>query len=418
MVHQMMNTKIPNAASASNTKIHMTTTAHKVQRLLSLSALLLLASCATPPTPEPLGSIPQTPPPATAAWTDLLAWDATQPLPAAVQRPAAQWQPVRWADVPGVSDDPLAALLPAWLRSCERPAKALAPWCARLRTLTLEGPEASLNWLVSEWQPYRIQSLTNDSEGLLTGYFEPMLYASRERDATHTVPLHATPRGWKRGQTWYTRQQADQDPTAMAALAGRELLWVSDPIEALIVQIQGSGRVLVREPDGQERTVRLAFAGHNGQTYQSVARWLMNQGEIRSATWPVIKAWAAQNPSRIQAMLWANPRLVFFKEEALNGLDSQAGPRGAQGVPLTPQRSIAVDRRSIPYGTPVWMSTQGATLNTQRWVMAQDTGGAILGAVRADYFTGWGDEARDTASTLKQPLQLWALWPRGLTPPN
>jgi membrane-bound lytic murein transglycosylase A len=415
MVHQMMNTKMPNAASASNTKIHMTTTAQKLHRLLSLSLLMLLASCASPPEQEPVATHP---PVEASAWPELLAWDAEQALPATVQRSVAQWQAVHWADVPGVDQDTVEALLPAWLRSCERAPKALAPWCARVRTLTLEGPQASLRWLVSEWQPYRVQSSNGDSEGLLTGYFEPMLHAARERDATHTVPLHATPKGWRPGQTWYTRQQADQDPVAMAALAGRELVWVSDPVDALIVQIQGSGRVLVREPDGQERTVRLAFAGHNGQTYQSVARWLMNQGQIRSATWPVIKAWAAQNPNRVQAMLWSNPRLVFFREEPLSGLDSQAGPRGAQGVPLTPQRSIAVDRRSIPYGTPVWLSTQGPVLNTQRWVMAQDTGGAILGAVRADYFTGWGEGAKDMASTLKQPLALWALWPRGLVPPQ
>jgi membrane-bound lytic murein transglycosylase A len=96
----------------------------------------------------------------------------------------------------------------------------------------------------------------------------------------------------------------------------------------------------------------------------------------------------------------------------LNPLQAQLGPRGAQGVPLTPGRSIAVDRRSIPYGTPVWMSTQGPTFSTQRLVLAQDTGSAIIGAVRADYFVGWDDDALPLAAALKQPLQLWALWPR------
>ena len=415
MVHQMMNTKIQNAASASKTNIHMTNRLPKFRQLLSLSLVVLLAACGTTPVED---SQVEHPPISAAAWTDLLAWDATQTLPAAVQRPAAQWLPVHWADVPSVDQDTVEALLPAWLRSCVRPLQALVPWCARVRTLSLEGPEASLRWLVGEWQPYQVRSLGGADEGLLTGYFEPLLHATRQRDASHTVALYATPQGWVRGQSWYTRQELDQNPAALAALNGRELVWVSDPIDALIAQIQGSARVLVREPDGQERTVRLAFAGHNGQEYQSVARWLMRQGEIRSATWPVIKAWAAQNPSRVQAMLWSNPRMVFFREEALNGLDAQGGPRGAQGVPLTPQRSIAVDKRSIPYGTPVWLSTQGPTLTTQRWVMAQDTGGAIQGAVRADYFTGWGDEARNMASTLKQSLHLWVLWPRGLTPPN
>ena len=164
------------------------------------------------------------------------------------------------------------------------------------------------------------------------------------------------------------------------------------------------------------RQVRLAYAAHNGQPYQSVGRWLLDQGAIREASWSSIKAWAAQNPQRLNEMLWANPRTVFFREEALGDFDARFGPRGAQGVPLTPGRSIAVDPQSIPYGTPVWLATQGPTLNTARLVMAQDTGGAIVGAVRADLFTGWGDSQGDAyllAAALKQPLQMWVLWPRG-----
>ena len=111
-------------------------------------------------------------------------------------------------------------------------------------------------------------------------------------------------------------------------------------------------------------------------------------------------------------MLWSNPRYVFFKEEPLEGLDAEFGPRGAQGVALTPGRSIAVDRQSIPYGTPVWMASSGPTGQIQRLVLAQDTGSAIIGAVRADYFTGWGQDAGDIAGRLKQGLRLWALWPR------
>ena len=104
--------------------------------------------------------------------------------------------------------------------------------------------------------------------------------------------------------------------------------------------------------------------------------------------------------------------MVFFRLEPLSPLQAQLGPRGAQGVPLTPGNSIAVDRRSIPYGTPVWMSTQGPSFSTQRLVLAQDTGSAIIGAVRADYFAGWDEGALPLAASLKQPLQLWVLWPR------
>jgi len=158
--------------------------------------------------------------------------------------------------------------------------------------------------------------------------------------------------------------------------------------------------------------VRLAFAGTNDQPYRSVGGWLLQQGLLRDASWPGIKAWAAQNPQRLNEMLWSNPRIVFFREEPMSDLDAAFGPRGAQGVPLTPGRSIAVDKESIPYGTPVWLASTGPVTNLQRLVLAQDTGSAIVGSVRADYFTGWGPEAGELAGRLKQPLRLWVLWPR------
>jgi membrane-bound lytic murein transglycosylase A len=114
----------------------------------------------------------------------------------------------------------------------------------------------------------------------------------------------------------------------------------------------------------------------------------------------------------VQEMLWSNPRVVFFREEPLSDLDAGFGPRGAQGVTLTPGRSIAVDKENIPYGTPVWLSTPGPVLALNRLVFAQDTGSAIVGAVRADYFVGWGSDAGEIAGRVKQPLALWALWPR------
>lgn len=134
--------------------------------------------------------------------------------------------------------------------------------------------------------------------------------------------------------------------------------------------------------------------------------------------WPgATKTWAQQNPGQVNALLWSNPRYVFFREEPLTPLDAQSGPKGAQGVPLTPGRSIAVDRNSIPYGTPVWLRSVGPSARLQKMVLAQDTGSAIVGAVRADYFTGWGEGAFALAAGMKQPLQMWALWPRQSTPP-
>jgi len=193
------------------------------------------------------------------------------------------------------------------------------------------------------------------------------------------------------------------------------IAWVPSPLDALVLQIQGSGRLRITEPDGRVQTVRLAFAGHNDQPYRSVGRWLIDQGELRadSASWPAIRRWGERaGPARLQQMLWANPRVVFFKEEPLP--DDGAGPRGAQGVPLTAGRSVAVDPQAVPYGTPLWISTTEPLSATplRRLVMAQDTGTAIQGAVRIDYFWGAGEQAEQQAGRMKQPLQVWALWPR------
>jgi membrane-bound lytic murein transglycosylase A len=224
------------------------------------------------------------------------------------------------------------------------------------------------------------------------------------------VALHRPPANLGSRKPWYTRQEADTLPAAQAALRGHEIAYLADPLDALVLQIQGSGRLRVTEPDGSVRAVRLAFAGSNEQPYRSVGRWLLDQGALRDASWPGIKAWVAQNPQRVQELLWSNPRLVFFREEPLT--DVEAGPRGAQGVALTPGRSIAVDRDSIPLGTPVWLASSGGSAELRRLVLAQDTGSAITGAIRADYFAGWGPQAAELAGGLKQPLRLWVLWPR------
>jgi membrane-bound lytic murein transglycosylase A len=204
----------------------------------------------------------------------------------------------------------------------------------------------------------------------------------------------------------------DTLPQAQAALRGQEIAWLADPIDMMLLHIQGSGRLLIQQNGQTTQTVRVAFAGTNNQPYRSINTWLQQQG-APITPWPeATKAWVRANPQRVNELLWSNPRYVFFREEALSDLDAQFGPRGAQGVALTPGRSIAVDPGSVPYGTPVWLSTQGPAGRFNKLVLAQDTGSAIVGAVRADYFTGWGDDALALAAGLKQPLQLWALWPR------
>ncbi len=379
----------------------------------------ILVACATPapqdstvvaPTPvgTPLPVPVATPLPAQVLPPD----DDIAELPPVRQQARSRWVPVRWAALPGFGDDALHEAWNAWLKSCERPGATFAALCPDVRVLSLATVQEQRQWMMRHLQPYRVESQTGSTDGLLTAYYEPLLQASRTQQAGFTVPLYRPPPSLAAGKPWYTRKEMETLPQAQAALQGQEIAWLADPVDALMLQIQGSGRLLVQEPDGQIRLVRLAYAATNDQPYGSVGRWLLDQRQLREASWPAIRNWVALHPRRVQEMLWSNPRTVFFREEPLTDLDAAFGPRGAQGVPLTPGRSIAVDPGSIPYGTPVWLASDGPTVKLQRLVLAQDTGSAIVGAVRADYFVGWGAQAGDVAGRLKQPLQLWVLWPK------
>lgn len=330
-----------------------------------------------------------------------------------MQQAKSRWTPVRWVELPGFEEDTLHEAWNAWLKSCERPGPTFAALCREVRSLSIASGEQQRAWMVSRLQPYRVDTLQGRSDGLLTSYYEPVLKASRVPNAEFSIPLYRPPAGLGSRKPWFSRQEIDTLPAAQAALRGREIAWVADPIDALVLHIQGSGRLSITEPDGSERTVRVAFAGTNDQPYRSVNQWLIEQGVSKVNPWPdATKAWAAQNPQRVSALLWSNPRYVFFREENLSNLDAALGPKGAQGVALTPGRSIAVDPGSVPYGTPVWLASSGGAVNLQRLVLAQDTGSAIVGAVRADYFAGTGVEAGLLASRVNQPLRLWALWPK------
>ena len=365
----------------------------------------MLAACSTPPPPAPQRPSAGTPAPTAPVPGD------TGPLPPPLAQGKSRWVPVHWSELPGFDSDALHEAWNAWIKGCERPAPAFAPLCAEVRRLSIASAEEQRAWMVARLQPYRIEAFDGRADGLLTGYYEPLMDAARLPGNGFNVPLYRLPASFER-KPWYTRQQIETLPEAQAALAGRAIAWLRDPVDALVLHIQGSGRLRVTEPDGSQRLVRLAFAGTNDHPYQSVGRWLLDQGATRDATWPGIKAWIAANPQRVNELLWSNPRYVFFREEPLDGLDAAFGPKGAQGVALTPGRSIAVDRQSIPYGTPVWLASSGPQMQLARLVMAQDTGSAIVGAVRADFFTGWGPEAGDVAGRLKQGLRLWALWPK------
>ncbi len=331
----------------------------------------------------------------------------------AQEHPASRWTAVPWDDLPNSFGDDLREALPAWLTSCTRASPQWRKPCAELSALKNADPEVIRIWLMARLQPYRVESVSGSAgAGLLTGYYEPILQARRAADEVFRYPIYRLPLDLERGsagRSWYTRQEIDSSGSlAQQALQGRVIAYLEDPLDALALHIQGSGQLDLQQADGAHQRIRLAFSGSNNQPYKSVGAWLRETHGVRDLSWPSIKAWATAHPEQLNALLWSNPRVVFFSESAA----SSSGPRGAQGVPLTAGRSIAVDPKSIPYGTPVWLVSSGASADLARLVLAQDTGAAIVDAVRADYYVGSGDAAGDLAGRLKQDLQLWVLWPR------
>ncbi len=390
----------------------MTRLSRGLALLAAAGWLAWLGGCAVAP------PLPSTPPaaPEPGAQAEPPTPPALPAQPAvSLLRPRARWVPVDWPALPGWTDDRSAELWPALRAGCARPAPGWAAVCARVALFNPPDDGFARDFLQRELQAYRVESLDGQDLGLATGYFEPLVAASRRPRPGFTVALHKPPADLASRKPYWTRQQLD----GSAALRGQEIAYVASAMDLLVLQIQGSGRLRISEPDGSEHTVRLAFAGHNDQPYKSVGRWLIDQGELKAdgANWPAIRDWGQRAaPERLQQMLWSNPRVVFFREEALpdEAPGIPTGPRGAQGVPLSAGRSVAVDPQAVPYGSVLWLDTTEPLSATplRRLVMAQDTGSAITGAVRVDYFWGTGDAAEQQAGRMKQALRLWALWPR------
>jgi len=414
----------------------------RIARLFLLLLAGVLAACATKSVPPPIqapsapaASLPATVPvpPESAAPTSAppAAPPSAPPAVAGATRPADFLQRVSFADIPGWTEDDQRQAWPPLLASCR--ALATKPeWkqaCAAAASVDAADTLAVRRFFESQFVPHQLRNPDGSTQGLITGYYEPLLRGARKRGGVFQTALHKPPadlltvdlaglypelknfrlRGRVVGNKvvpYFTRSELD----SQSLLTGAELLWVDSPIEAFFLQVQGSGRVFLADTN---ETVRLAYADQNGHPYRSIGRYLVDRGELtlEQASMQGIQAWAASNPRRLKELLDANPSYVFFKEEAIS--DPSIGPKGALGVPLTAQRSIAIDPQFTPLGAPVFLSTTlpNSAVPLRRLMLAQDTGGAIRNPVRADFFWGFGKDAGELAGKMKQVTQMWVLLP-------
>lgn len=339
-----------------------------------------------------------------------------------------------FSNLPGWNADDLRAAWPAYLASCKVLGKKpeWQPACREARAVDASDNAAIRQHFEQHFALRQLRNPDGTDTGLATGYYEPMLSGARQRGGAFQTPLlrkpddllnvdvrasypelrGGRPRGRRDGNRYVpylTRAEIAQSPD----MARYAILWVDDPVDAFFLQVQGSGRIRL-EHTGE--TVRLAYADTNGYPYKSIGRYLIERGELSpgQASAQGIKGWMAMNPERAQELLNVNPAYIFFREERLR--DPEQGPKGALGVPLTPRRSIAVDPEYVPLGAPVFLSTTqpGNVQPLNRLVFAQDTGSAIKGAVRADYFWGFGSEAGEQAGRMKQRTRMWLLLPNSL----
>ncbi|MBA4119002.1 MAG: murein transglycosylase [Candidatus Puniceispirillum sp.] len=362
------------------------------------------------------------------------------------------YAPVSFKDLPGWEGDAFGDALQAfhhsatffgqnahsWATTRQLSQEALHAWQEASKALMeagSNGPQALKNALTRHLAPYQLITPDQDKEGILTGYYHPVLSARRTKDARFDTPILRRPHdlilvedaggfnpAWEgtriggrvEGGTlvpYFTRKEI-----MAGALDGRnlEIAWVEDQAEAFFMMVQGSGTLLFED----ERTLTLDYAATNGHPYASIGRVLLDQGALdpERATARDVKDWLCAHPHDAPALMAHNPSYVFFKEA-----DKSFAPCGALGTPLTPLRSLACDPRYIPLGAPVWVSAarlpwQSAPFS--RLFFAQDVGGAIKGHIRADLYCGVGEEGFDQASDLNHKGALFILWPRVLGAPH
>jgi len=305
--------------------------------------------------------------------------ESAKPEPHAV----ATYAPATWKDLPAVSDEDLLAGFYAWRNGCEK-LKRDAVWAATCEAAGSATASAAQvrTFLEQNLQVYGLRSAENNANGLITGYYEPVYPGSLNQSATNHVAVYGIP-----------------DDMIVVDLAS-----VYPELKGKRLRGRLEGRVL--------KPYDLGYADQNGHPYRPIGRWLVEQGQLKKeeVSMGAIHAWAQANPQRVPELLASNPSYVFFSTRP----DSNEGPRGSLNVPLTAGYSVAIDRKVIPLGSLLWLSTTRPDgTPVVRPVGAQDTGGAITGEVRADLFWGTGPEAGELAGNMKQQGQIWMLWPKG-----
>ena len=350
----------------------------------------------------------------------------------------ASLEVTKWDALPGWIADDIRPSWDAFLQSCTvlRNQQLWKEICILADSIQRRDNTTLRKFFERHFVPYQVLNSNGGSEGLITGYYEPLLKGSRKPSKHYPYPLYTTPdellivdlskiypelkglrlRGRLEGRRvvpYYSRSEIENDVSnGKSRLQGYELLWVEDAVELFFLQIQGSGRVEMENGE----IVRVGYQEQNGHPYKSIGKLLVDRGELSldKASMQGIKEWGRKNPDRLNELLQQNPSYVFFRERPAGLL----GPLGALGVPLTAGRSLAIDPRAIPQGAPVFLSTTWPNSSKQlhRLMMAQDAGGAIKGGVRADFFWGFGKEAANHAGKMKQIGKMWALMPNGYVP--
>jgi membrane-bound lytic murein transglycosylase A len=381
-----------------------------------------------------------------AVCTLVLSGCCVGPSKTAKAPPPVALQAASFELLPGWAADRPAEALAALSRSCERilkadPAKSFGPvayagsygdWQAACRDMPAEGADdtAARQYFATKFVPYALSDGAN-RDGKFTGYYEPVLRGSLKRKKPYLIPLYARPddlvtvnlgdfKPSLKGETivgrvdddhlvpYYTRAEIDKG----AIKAEPKVVWVDDPVDAFFLHIQGSGEVVLPH----HKIMQVGYAAANGRPYTAIGRALAKQGALdpKTVSMQTIRAWLQKHPKEARKVMEQDASFVFFRK-----LDADMGPLGAEGVELTPGRSLAVDRKLVPYGAPIWVdasSPQGKA-RLQRVMIAQDTGGAITGAVRGDYFWGAGKEAAESAGRMNSAGRDYIFLPKTVTVP-